>query len=377
MFAFTENISPGFIQATNSIVSNCLRMLDATMPAETIRGGRRDVIFFVGSFASIFVSSQTVEADDTRGAAQHLREVIVSHTDDQGVLQLFRVNEDGTQRHQLTDVDGGCRMPACSPDEKKLVYVRQIENSLSLWLSGIDGKDARPLTTMGMNLLPSWLPDSKHIVWMEAQPSAGKKNPAANSQLRLMNTETGASRRLFSDPDQIKFSNAMPSVSPDGKQIAFVSNRSGLSRVWVSRLDGRDAKMISQPPSDRDETLDLPIEQKVPAWSPDGKSIAHWEGVEMIHMSPFTGVPNPQRDRLISATFHVWVVSSDGGERRRVGRGDDPTWSPDGFVTRAFPDAGRGGPNVAIETDDGEKELPIVPRNRNWGRFTWLNQASR
>ena len=91
----------------------------------------------------------------------------------------------------------------------------------------------------------------------------------------------------------------------------------------------------------------------------------------MVHLSKFTGVANPERDRMISATFHVWVVGSDGKNRRKVGRGDDPTWSPDGFVTRAFPDRDRGGPKIMIETKSGEKELPIVPRRKNWGRFTW------
>ena len=115
-----------------------------------------------------------------------------------------------------------------------------------------------------------------------------------------MDTETGKSRRLFSAPEQTKFSNAMPSVSPDGKKIAFVSNRSGNFRIWVSNLDGSDAKPISAT-KDQDENLKLPIEQKVPSWSPDGKWIAHWEGVEMIHMSPYTGIKNPQRDQQILA----------------------------------------------------------------------------
>ncbi|MDB4552498.1 hypothetical protein N9008_00485 [bacterium] len=31
-----------------------------------------------------------------------------------------------------------------------------------------------------------------------------------------------------------------------------------------------------------------------------------------------------------------------------------------------------------IETKSGEKELPIVPNRRNWGRFTWLpDQAAK
>ena len=89
-------------------------------------------------------------------------------------------------------------------------------------------------------------------------------------------------------------------------------------------------------------------------------------------MSQFTGIRNPGRDQQISETFNVWVVSSDGTQRRKVGRGDDPTWSPDGFVTRAFPDRERGGPRVMIETKFGEEELEVVPRNKNWGRFTWL-----
>lgn len=303
---------------------------------------------------------------------EELREVIVSHTDDNGVLQLFRMKEDGSDSKQLTQSLKGCRMPSVSPDGRKLLYAEQVEHSMSIWLSDIDGRNARALVGEGMNLLPSWLPDSRHIVWMKTEQGKKGQDPASNSQIRVMNTETGESRRLFDDPEQIKFSNAMPSVSPKSQKIAFVSNRGGPFRIWVSNLDGSAAKPVSTPPAEQHEKLRLPFEQKVPAWSPDGQWIAHWEGVEMIHMSAYTGIKNPRRDQQISATFHVWVVGSDGRQRRKVGRGDDPTWSPDGFVTRAFPDPQRGGPKIMIETESGEKELPIVPRRKNWGRFTWL-----
>ena len=301
-----------------------------------------------------------------------LREVIVSHTDEKGVLQLFRMKEDGTGSIQLTESKHGCRMPSVSNDGKKLVYAEVVDGSMAIKMSMLDGKEDRVLVREGMNLLPSWMPDSRHIVWMKTRHEDRKQDPATNSQIYIMNTDTGEFRRLFSDPEVTKFNDAMPSISPDGTKVAFVSNRSGTFRVWVSNLDGSEARMISNPPSDLHEKLKLPIEQKVPAWSPDGKWIAHWEGVEMIHMSPFTGIKNPERDQQISATFHVWVASSDGEERRKVGRGDDPTWSPDGFVTRAFPDPKRGGPAVVIESESGEKELQIVPRGRNWGRFSWI-----
>jgi hypothetical protein len=61
-----------------------------------------------------------------------------------------------------------------------------------------------------------------------------------------------------------------------------------------------------------------------------------------------------------------------GEERRqRRGGGDDPTWSPDSEVTRAYPDQKRGGSKVMLETESGWKELPLVPPGSGFGRFTW------
>jgi TolB protein len=193
-----------------------------------------------------------------------------------------------------------------------------------------------------------------------------------SSQVKIMDTETLQTRPLFSDPEQLKYSNLMPVVSPDGTKVAFVSNRSGHFRIWLSNLDGSDATPISPTPAEMDETLQLPIEQKVPSWSPDGKWIAHWEGVEMDYLSNRTGIPDPKKDALINQSWNVWVVGRDGKNKRLAGHGDDPNWSPDGFVTRAFPDSEKGHPEVMIETKDGWKELPIVPaRTGRYGRFTW------
>ena len=95
-----------------------------------------------------------------------MREVVVSHTDEKGILQLYRMKEDGSDRRQLTHSERGCRMPACSPDGQKLVYVQQVGHGLCLRLSDVDGKNAKVLIEEGRNLVPSWLPDSRHIVWI-------------------------------------------------------------------------------------------------------------------------------------------------------------------------------------------------------------------
>jgi dipeptidyl aminopeptidase/acylaminoacyl peptidase len=55
-----------------------------------------------------------------------------------------------------------------------------------------------------------------------------------------------------------------PTWSPDGKRIAFVSDRDGTSQIWVIPIDGGEAKRVT----------DIPTEVSGPAWSPDGRRIA-------------------------------------------------------------------------------------------------------
>jgi Tol biopolymer transport system component len=58
---------------------------------------------------------------------------------------------------------------------------------------------------------------------------------------------------------------AQPAISPDGKWIAYVSDRSGGDNVWIARLDGSGARRIT----DEDEGAI----RSSPEWSADGRSI--------------------------------------------------------------------------------------------------------
>ncbi|SEL18622.1 Imidazolonepropionase [Pseudoxanthomonas sp. GM95] len=64
--------------------------------------------------------------------------------------------------------------------------------------------------------------------------------------------------------DGVAFEN-MPVFSPDGRQFAFVSDRSGSDNVWVANVDGSGLRQLSQ---------DSGVEYFAsPAWSPDGKTV--------------------------------------------------------------------------------------------------------
>ena len=129
--------------------------------------------FTIASVVFPLAGAASLYAQDKPGhlaSEPDLRELIVSHADQNNRLQLYRVKEDGSSKRQITDSRNDCMMPAWSPDGEKIVYARKSDKGLDLWLISSDGKNARALTETGRNVIPSWLPDSKHIVWMVFTP---------------------------------------------------------------------------------------------------------------------------------------------------------------------------------------------------------------
>ena len=117
-----------------------------------------------------------------------------------------------------------------------------------------------------------------------------------------------AGLRTTSEPARLVAStreDRMPAFSPDGKRIAFISERSGHREVWVSNADGTTPVQLTN--------LDGPSVM-TPRWSADGRQIAF--------------AANPGGD------WNIHVVPSDGGAAHQViaGSGDElfPCWSQDG-----------------------------------------------
>ena len=96
-----------------------------------------------------------------------------------------------------------------------------------------------------------------------------------------------------------------PSVSPDGKKIAFMSDRDGDIEIYVMNVDGSNPRRLTHSPG-RDAH---------PEWSPDGQKIYFQSPRE-------TKVPQ------------VYVMNADGGEPKRLtnnpGFTGVPLVSPDG-----------------------------------------------
>ncbi len=74
---------------------------------------------------------------------------------------------------------------------------------------------------------------------------------------------TGGTAKLIT-PDSGVALNLQPAVSPDGKRIAFISDRGGQSNLWVMDIDGKNPKCVEQ---------NLKVRHASPAWLPDSNFI--------------------------------------------------------------------------------------------------------
>ncbi len=156
---------------------------------------------------------------------------------------LELVNVDGSNRRTLFDDGGYASFPKWSPDGQKILYVVDggfVDACFGLWIVNADGSGARQL----------------------GGPGIGRPSASCWS----------GGEAFFSD-------GSWPAWSPDGSEIAFVSDRGGGSAefsIHVARADGSGRR------------LRVPAPAVYPDWTPDGRLIytkGPWDGPRRIFIS--------------------------------------------------------------------------------------------
>ena len=185
------------------------------------------------------------------------------------------------------------------PDGASLIFAskRGGSSASNIWQIAVSGGEPIVIVTGGKNPInPAIAPDGKALVFVERQQDTNiwQLNSAPGIP---PGGSSGFEKKLIasSRPDH------SPQISPDGKKIVFVSDRAGISGLWISDLDGSNL-------------LALGVEGGSPRFSPDSKFIAFGS--------------------LIDGKDTISIVSVDGGQPRRfVGDSADnmlPSWSADG-----------------------------------------------
>jgi Tol biopolymer transport system component len=130
----------------------------------------------------------------------------------------------------------GVTTPAWSPDGQQLVFTGYDGGLSDLFVVRRDGSGLRRLTEdKYADLHPVWAPDGKTIAFAtDRGPETNFKTLAiGNMRIAVYDLDTG-SIELLDHMEQGK--NVSPQWAPDGQSIAFVSDRNGVSNIFLYEL---------------------------------------------------------------------------------------------------------------------------------------------
>lgn len=195
----------------------------------------------------------------------------------QGVENIFVVPTSGAPPTQITTDSTTIDGLAWSADGSDILYAAERGGVWGLWRVSADGGSPsliRSASTGTRFSHPTLSPQSNRLVYTQgsAQLDLWKLN-------RSTQYENYTATPLLSSTRE----DTHPSISPNGKRIAFVSDRSGTSEIWVAQADGSSPNRLTD--------LGGPTIHAV-QWSPTGKRlcfVARRNGQSDLHVLPASG----------------------------------------------------------------------------------------
>ena len=228
-------------------------------------------------------------------------------------------------------------------------------------------------------------PDGSKIAYVVSHVQTAQDSKGEDKEyttLYLLDVASGESRQMTSG----NHTELSPAWSPDGKTIAFVSDRVEKNQIFLLPVDGGEAQQLT----------DLKQGASNPTWSPDRKTIAFTAGTDWGEDGPPDRSKQPYRvtrsvwrfdamgdlDLVVSNVYTIEIAS-----RAVKQLTDTPTvdgslkWSPDGsrilFAALMRPDSFRAmSPTLHVVDRDGNvSDLPT-----DWGDLSagfWLPDSQR
>ncbi|MGZ5134563.1 MAG: hypothetical protein ACXWV6_15890 [Chitinophagaceae bacterium] len=295
--------------------------------------------FFLSSLLTLVCTSLFGQVPGTLKGSKRITNVIDSYpmlspdgkkicfqSNRTGDWEIFVMNADGSGLQQLTHTPGFDGGPVWSPDGKRIVFPSERDEDPEVYTMDADGSNQKRLTNSpGDDSHPHWFADGSRIIFNSARTAPDLKAPWGNQWHEIFSMRTDGS-----DVKQITSFHTVctyPSVSPDGKKIAFrrvvdgpafnwdlsLNSNNRNSEVFVMDTDGKNGINLSKSPGF----------DGWPSWSPDSKRI--------IFSSNRNGPANMGQ---------LFVVNTDGADLKKFFDFSaslvQPTWSKDGKSIYAY-----------------------------------------
>ncbi len=301
-----------------------------------VSGGSLEGRVYVVARGDAAVLTKTYKAGDTREAVHAFANDVVKWSTGQpgvfgsrialaltgsGPHEIAVIDMDGGRTSVVTKMGADSLLPAFSPSGAEIAFTSYLRGNPDLWIVSAGGGRARRVSKEpGLNTGATWSRSGALALTMSYE---------GNSEIyRIDPTDGRIEARLTNNPAI----DSSPCFSPDGSQIAFVSNRQGSPQIFIMSANGGGAKRV---------TFQGKYNQ-TPRWNPraDKPQIA------------FTG-----RDER--GVFDLFLLDVRSGKVDRLTQGHgsnlDPTWSPDGRLLAYV--SSRGG--IFVQNPETHHEVQV------------------
>lgn len=255
----------------------------------------------------------------------------------------------GARPVQLTSGPAIDYSPAWSPDDRYIAFLRVVGSGRAVMLvPSVGGPERKIADLPAFAAVLSWTPDSKWLATSLQDPSQGR------SSIWLISVGTGERRRLTTPPT-VTSGDGWPSISPDGRNLAFTRGMTNYAFAPCVLTLSQDYRPEGEP---RELTTQRYSDVSGTAWTGDGREIVFSAGafftrslfrvtasgrhspVRLPYALPDVLEPNisPTRSRLayVQRTYNhdLWRLDIRTGERKMLvssnGYASLAQYSPDG-----------------------------------------------
>ncbi len=259
-----------------------------------------------------------------------------------GAKEIWEMDYDGANQHPITHLGTVSLSPRISPDNSRLAFSTLGRDGFQVRMySLLLGRLVNFPVSGGTNLSPAWSPDGKDIAYSSSR--------TGDPEIWITDLNGTLGRRItnFRGPD------VSPTYNPrTGAQIAWISGRSGLPQLYIMDVDGSGVTRLTDGGY-----------ATSPSWSPNGQFIAYaW------NRKYGPGAPGGQDIYVMEIASKKWIqLTHDGGPC------DFPSWSPDGrhIVFANSPDGRAEHMKIWTMLADGTDRHPLTQTGSDMPNWSW------